>query len=211
MAPPRESLNIFGGTMTIEEYRKGFLMIKDYDWIETHFHRVNDMDQVMKAAQTLSPMRRRAWGFCHVMYPPPPGSLVEYVRILPLSNRTFREETSNNFFTESSGSKPKRVPRRRVLATEEQPQEPLPTIVKEPRILQGTTQPRPQARAKVQVAHGVSRIDSNKPPSPPSNTIMTNEQLLSVNEEQAYYTRNLRQFGNLVDAMGISITRGQGS
>jgi hypothetical protein len=36
---------------------------------------------------------------------------------------------------------------------------------------------------------------------------MTAEQLLSVNEEQAFYTNKLRSYANIVDAMGISITK----
>lgn len=39
LAPPKEQLKSFGGNMEINEYRKGFLIIEKYEWVNLYFIR----------------------------------------------------------------------------------------------------------------------------------------------------------------------------
>lgn len=198
-APPKECLDSFGGSMTIQEYRSSFLFIQDYEWVEERFHRTMVLEQVMDRARRLPRQPRKAWGFTHITYPGPPGSVVECVRILPLSNRVLQQQS-----VDDEPPKKKRATKKRTATTAEPVPMPEEENNNKESNLLGMIQPRP-SRTKIQVAHGISRVDQQRQRGP--SNILTNEQLLSVNEEQAYYTRNLRQYGNLVDAMGISIKR----
>lgn len=219
LPPPKEALGSFGGYMSIDQFREGFFSITNYEWIELFFHRCHDFLQTIQQARRLPDGMRRAWGFEYVSYPAPPGTTVEYVHILPLSNRVLRQtDLGTQQPLPPQPSKPRRAVSKKDKDKDQDrpfPSSPIaletttttaptsPSASSVQSSIQGTRRPRP-SRAKAHVPHPTPAPQQTTKPAPP---IMTNEQLLSVNEEQAYYTRNLRQFGNLVDAMGISITK----
>jgi hypothetical protein len=187
--PPKEVLKAFGGHLSIEDYRADFLCITDYNWVETHFHRSQDMSSILSQAKKLPAAQRRAWGFEYITYPAPPGTTVEYVHILPLSNRVMRQEDQNMLT----------LPHTSAHSITTSPPSAQASMRQKPR-------PRP-SRTKLS-KNEPTRVDQPPPTGPSEREVMmTPEQLLTVNEEQAYYTQNLRQFGNIVDSMGISITK----
>lgn len=220
-ARPRECLEAFGGTVTLEEYRRGFLCIMDYDRVVQKFHGSRDLEAFEARTRRLPRAARRAWGFSRISYPAPKGSIKEYVRIFPYSNRvlqtcdTVRDHESEAEATSSANANAKpeaakkkrkrQAPAQAPAQVETKPAQAqgeaqaqveapigLDSFSQQPH-LQGTVRPRPAARRGAATA--------------PPTRVLTNEQLVNVNEEQAYYTRNLRQYGNLIDAMGISIKR----
>jgi len=65
--------------------------------------------------------------------------------------------------------------------------------------------PKPTSRTNGPAKDPTLLPDKRRPAEP--DRVMTNEQILLVNEEQAFYTQNLRKYGNLMDSMGISISR----
>ena len=192
MSPEREVLKAFGGYMTIDEYRTGFMCITNYEWIELFFHRCHDFYQTFRMVKKSGVRVQRAWGFEYVTYPAPPGTMVDHVNILPLSNKTLRQCD---------------------LVTVDAPQTVTTRRTSEPKAkptnnaeLQGTRRSRPSCRNR-SMTQLPTTIRSPPPPAPKQP--MTNEEVLAINEEQAFYATNLRQFGNLLDTMGISISKPQ--
>lgn len=197
--PPREVLKSFGGYMTIEEYRTGFMCITNYEWIELFFHRCHDFYKTFRMVKNSGVNVRRAWGFEYVSYPSPPGTTVEHVNILPLSNKTLRRSDLLTLDAPQVQSKPQR--RSTKVPPTHEPTSKPEEVMTSNYPLQGIRRSRPACRSRT----------APEPvcitPQHETQTLMSNEELLSVNEEQAYYTKNLRQFGNLLDTMGISISK----
>lgn len=169
---PREVLKTFGGSKTIEEFRVGFHMIQDYDWVAKHFLQNPRVDDVVRTI-VKGRNKKRDWGFKHVYFPSPAEHEYTHVLVLPHSHRSLSQplQTGNE---ETSCTRL---------------DDPLTEGVTAPR------RPRPsRSRSNIAPPHQEAR-------STPTIT----QQILSVNEEQAYFTQNLRQYGNLMDSMGISV------
>ena len=180
----REVLRMFGGTKTIDEFRQGFHCIQEYAWVEQHFvHNTNITDLVRTVE------RKRCWGFRHVYFPSPPELEITHVVVLPHTHRTIQYnmvQTGNEDATSSTTATTTTT-------------DPSPAVVPPPRpVIGGPRRPRP-SRGRAPSNGGVDRSTSIPPP--------VSEQTLAVNEEQAFFTKNLRKYGNLVDSMGITVSR----
>ena len=86
MPPKRENLQMFGGGITISEYRKDFLVIEDYAWVTNYFHNNDSMHRDMD--QLMSTPKSRAYTFCFVSYPGPAEATVDQLYVLPLTKQT---------------------------------------------------------------------------------------------------------------------------
>lgn len=198
--PSRETLRSFGGSLTIDEYRQGFHVITNHDKVARFFGDVQTVDTVRKEA--LRSKNSKFWGFKYLHYGGPDVSYTMHVNILPLTNRTFNKKTLVRTGIDSLDQAQK-------LDTQE-------------------TKPRrnSQPRARRISRRGMGATANHQPPtSIPENShttqanpapalvvpapipIMTQEQSLSCNDEQQFYTNSLRGFGNILDSMGIEVRR----
>jgi hypothetical protein len=193
MPADREALEAFGGTVSIEEFRRGFHRIASYKNVRRNFGDVVGLQQSIRSLPNA-----RCWDFRYLDYKGPGASHTSYVDVLPLTNRTVdkatlvttgQEETcvtrrldagagpaGHNGKRRASGAAaaPKRLQRR---GTKARAPEPLPTARDPP------------------------------PPTAPAASIMSTEQVLACNEEQHFYTSSLRGYGNILTSMGIEISR----
>lgn len=178
--PPREALRYFGGAMTIDQYREGFACIEEYPWVSSHF--LSEVQATQNQIQTMRNDRTRSWSFKYVYFPAPPSFVVEYVDVLPLTNKTYRQDGT------------------RVLTSND------PPILHDSTTT--TTRPRRAARVPSRAASREPRPAAAAAATNSSaTTATTTPTSLTVNEEQAFYTNNLRRFGNLLDSMGITVSR----
>lgn len=60
-APAKENLKMFGGTMSIEEYRQRFHIIRDYKWVEIYFCERSDLVSTKQSLEATK--HRRLWAF----------------------------------------------------------------------------------------------------------------------------------------------------
>lgn len=209
----RERLESFGGDLSIDQYRQGFHVITDYDKVQTFFGDVTMLASVKKAA--MASANRKYWGFRYLHYRGPDTSYVTTVNILPLTNRTFDRKTlvntgnesldaaqklggtgksdgeiENHVETKRKASQPRgrRISRRRMSVE--------PTLVSSSLSMTTTT---------TTTTDGDALGSSSSIPA--AERIMTSEQSLACNEEQSFYTNSLRGFGNILESMGIEVTR----
>ena len=101
----KELLRAFGGCMDVGEYRKDFLKIESYDWVNDYFSNNNSVKRDMNIIT--SNVSRRAYTFCFLSYPGPAEATVEHLYVLPLTHKTL-PKTQSETPTESN------VPRKSV-------------------------------------------------------------------------------------------------
>lgn len=215
----REMLGSFGGTVSIEEYRRGFHTITDYANIERNFAQLDLIANVKNEA--MRSKNAKFWGFHYLHYAGPDASYTTYVNILPLTNRTFDKKTLVRTGNETmdrakkldsseedsapatsksrrqSAPKAQRISRRASNKNNAQPV-PLSTIHKHPDSQHQDMDVVEEIPPNRNVASG---------DTPPPTRIMTQEQVLACNDEQHFYTNSLRGFGNILTSMGIEISR----
>ena len=196
---PREYLKSFGGPMDIQTYRENLQCILDYNWVEMFFHCCKNIEGIYREARKLPPEKRKAWGFQYLSFQAGPGATTSYVEVLPITNRVLQDQDSNALV--SKDIKHNRTVRRTKPKAKKKEDDPIVSP-------HGALRSRPGRRRGL-----VTSLPRTEPtpvidsPAEHPQPNMSHEQLLSVNEEQAYYTKNLRQFGNLMDSMGITIQR----
>ena len=93
LPPKKELLHSFGGTMTIEEYRKNFLIIENYKWVVEYFHKNN---QIIRELDSLSlTQKRRAYTYSFVTFPGPSEATIDRLYLLPLTNQVFKADPTD--------------------------------------------------------------------------------------------------------------------
>jgi hypothetical protein len=199
MSQGREVLTSFGGDVDIAEYRRGFHVITDYDKVQRHFGEWVDVK-----CQALASPHVKFWGFQYLHYAGPDASCTTYVNILPLTNRPFNRRTLVRTGNEAQDratklDEPERPKPVETTATG-RPRGRPPRIARQRGGNHGNPQP---------VVSSSSPTTTSTPPRRSGRAMMTNEQVLSCNEEQQFYTNSLRNFGNIVTSMRIEITKPQ--
>lgn len=180
LAPKKEVLRAFGGTMDIEEYRKDFLTIESYDWVNTYFNKNNTIRREMESLT--STQRRRAYTFCFVSYPGPSEASVDQVYILPLTHKTLnKKQTDENRAPES-----KTVPKKQIKPCNRNSSGPS-----------GGRRRYPKSNAP---APSVASVAPSPVEPPPRVEPM-------VSEEQTFYINSVHKYGNLFSSMGITIEK----
>ena len=225
LALGKEVLRSFGGTMTIDEYRDQFHVIKDYAAVERNFATVQDVSRLAQAAQKSK--HAKYWGFQYLHYAGPDASYTTFVNVLPLTNRTIDKrllvltgnETSSantNQMTTADTKKgatqkkkqtaPPRA--RRINRRTSSSSNTLPSSLQEPMEDQEEAEARDRPLAPATLS---SLIHTHNPLHQPfrssSGPIMTTEQVLACNDEQQFYTNSLRGYGNILTSMGIEISQ----
>lgn len=203
--PSRETLQSFGGGVTIDEYRRGFHIITNHGDVARFFGDVETIANVKKEA--LRSKNSKFWGFKYLHYQGPDTSYTTHVNILPLTNRTFNKNTLVQTGVDSLD------------------QAQTLDDGKEVKPRRNSNNP-PRARRISRRAMGTAAATNHHPlPNPPTfpsdalatqvindrpsetRRIMTQEQSLACNDEQQFYTNSLRGFGNILDSMGIEVKR----
>lgn len=189
VAPPKETLKIFGGDVSIDDYRKDFLQVKKYDWVVQYFHQNN---KVTRDLETLtSTQKRRAYTFCFIAYPGPRETKVNELYILPLTHKTVPKRKQSTTVEEEpkkilkSCSRPNPTGRRRLPKSNA----PVPT---------STFTPKDEDTK--QLLTNTTRVDTCIPVAPRKVEPV-------VSEEQAFYISSVNKFGNLMSSMGIVIEK----
>ena len=208
----REVLKSFGGTLAIEEYRKDFHIIHDYETIRRKFKGVDDIVRVREHA--LQSQNSRCWGFRYLHYAGPDTSYSTFVNILPLTNRTFDKKTLVTTGNETNGadtqtltgkegggakksSKSKSAPRASSVNHRNRSKAQPVAISSSAQLLPEKEEPLPSSDA------GPLHRAFKQTSAP----LMTSEQVLACNDEQQFYTNSLRGYGNILTSMGIGVTR----
>jgi hypothetical protein len=211
----------FGGVLTIEEYRRDFHLITDYESIRRNFSDVQDVTRLQSRA--LRSTNAKFWGFHYIHYAGPDTSYTTFVNILPLTNRTFDKRTLVTTGNETNGaqkltegasarSKKQSAPRAQKINNRRSNKSGQPVAL------------------SLMHAQDMSMGTVNKPvadevpddvptPVPPSSSgplqrafkkasgpMMTKEQVLACNDEQQFYTNSLRGYGNILTSMGIQVS-----
>lgn len=214
----REVLASFGGVLTIEEYRRDFHVITDYESIRRNFSDVQDVTRLQSRA--LRSPNAKFWGFHYLHYAGPDTSYTTCVSILPLTNRTFDKRTLVTTGNETNGadtqkltegasarSKKQSAPRAQKINNRRSNKSCQPVALSS--IHETTT-------TTVDAVGEVPDIPTLVPPSSSgplqrafkkaSGPMMTKEQVLACNDEQQFYTNSLRGYGNILTSMGIQVS-----
>lgn len=208
LPPNRECLESFGGNVSIEKYRQGFHVIQEYECIQRNFS-VIDIDSVHSFA--LKSPHVKYWGFKYLHYAGPDASYTTFVNILPLTNRTFDKstlvttgnETANaglSMTRQDKRKKSKNVPANKPNARAignrrtNKTNNPIPVTVSSS-----------TSSSRMEIDNGETGREETIPRI--GEAVMTDEQVLSCNDEQMFYTNSLRGYGNILTSMGIEITR----
>ena len=225
---PKEHLECFGGRMPVQEYRENFMMIRSYEWIEKSF---THNPEILSTYRSIRRIRKRdehaVWGFEYITYPPPPDYVSEYVKVLPLSGKVLRHHDQQSMVLTGNEMNIAKPARRRGPKKQQQHDHPTlqeasssssssssssislsdPTSVPSTKTFTGALRPKPSSRVKSGTVTGPTLLPDRRKPTEPARIIANDEQNVLVNEEQAFYTQNLRKYGNLMDSMGISISK----
>ncbi len=221
LPPNRECLESFGGNVSIDTYRQGFHAIREYGCIERNFS-VIDIDSVQSFARK-SP-HLKYWGFKYLHYAGPDASYTTVVNVLPLTNRTFDKKTLVTTGNEMAHAHlPTSTATTTTTTTQQQGKKKKPSKNPPP--------PRPNGRGIGNRRNNTNKanhlplplsLNSSSSSSPPSHridqigaatslagseSVMSDEQVLSCNDEQMFYTNSLRGYGNILTSMGIEISR----
>jgi len=206
----REVLTSFGGTVTIEQYRKGFHIIHDYENIQRNFKGVDDIVRVREHALQ---KHCKCWGFQYLHYAGPDASYTTFVNILPLTNRTFDKKTLVTTGNETN------IADTQALTGKEGGGAKTSSKNKAPRASSVNHRSRSSKIQPVAISSSV-RLPEREEPLPSSDAgplhrafrqtstqLMTTEEVLACNDEQQFYTNSLRGYGNILTSMGIGVTR----
>lgn len=207
----KERLVAFGGDVTIDEYRKHFMVIKDIEWVNKYFHHNPSLRRDVSSITYTS--KRRLYTFSFVS-----NSIDEVapdqIYILPLTRKTIskrKHEKEVNTDKCSSDCEPapklkagsvtgssgrKRLPRGYKCSADTQKQgqvtEQVPSTTGNTSTLMGSSHV-----PYVPVVPVVSV--SVKPVLPVVEP--------TVSEEQAFYISSVNKYGNLLSSMGIRIEK----
>lgn len=209
----REVLESFGGTVSIEEYRRDFHIIHDYERIQKNFKGVEDIVKLKERA--LYSKHVKFWGFFHIDYAGPDASYTTFVNILPLTNRTFDKKTLVTTGNETNGADTHTLTGAASSSrTSSNNKNKAAPRASNPRSRSNKTT-HPVALSSVRQ----TICSEQEPPSSSdagplhhafkqtSRPLMTSEQVLACNDEQQFYTNSLRGYGNILTSMGIDVTR----
>lgn len=219
IARGREVLQAFGGPVTIQEYRQDFHTISSHEAVSDLFVNSKQVTTTMRRANTLPTVR--FWGFHKLHYEGPQETYKTWISILPLTNRTLNKikmvqtgsddsqmvecggggnvsmssmtsMTSTSSMSSTSGASSslnikKSAPTASRISRRSQRQ-PAPAGQPLPNDQDNATNPHPASASR----------NSTAP-------IMSADEVLSCNDEQAFYTQSLRGYGNLLTCMGITI------
>ena len=214
----KEVLTSFGGTLTIEEYRRDFHIITDYDAIRRNFKDVEDVTRLHSRA--LESKHVKFWGFHYLHYAGPDTSYTTFVNILPLTNRTFDKRTLVTTGNETNGadtqrlteeggasmrpSKNKSAPRAQKVNHRRSNKSGQPVALSSIHATRAEHEHEPTAPSPVKASVPGPVHHAFKPSSGP---MMTTEQVLACNDEQQFYTNSLRGYGNILTSMGIDVSK----
>lgn len=229
LPPSKELLECYGGQMSIDEYRKGFHMITDYDKIQRNFTNVHSIVDVKNKA--MEGKNEKFWEFTYLNYSGPDASYTTFVNILPLTNRTFdkrnlvltgneshhdgQRQQSNKTTASSSSSSASASSSK----TTRHRNNPNPTITApraqkiSRRSNKGNSRPMEIASVEPGTLPPPESTNNNnikdrsyqQQVKKPTTALMTTDQVLACNDEQQFYTNSLRGYGNILTSMGISI------
>ena len=194
LPPKKELLHTFGGTLSIEEYRKDFLTVESYDWVNTYFNKNNAVRGTL-ASLTSNP-KRRAYTFSFLSYPGPKEATVDHVYILPLTNKTVAVDHTNEIgtttsTTSSSSSKKKKTPCGKSATSR--------------RRYPKSSTPAPIPSNNNNVSMSTETIENTGPIIPITQPQCNVEPIVS--EEQKFYIQSVNQYGNLFSSMGIRVEK----
>lgn len=219
LPPAKEVLQSFGGHVDIQDYRRGFHAITDYNKVRRHFSEWVDV----KRHALASPLAK-FWGFQYLHYAGPDTSCTTYVDILPLTNRTFNRtklvRTGNEALHRATPLNPNPIATTAThMATtagavpptdgngngNDDKGKPKPSRPRgrPPKI----SRQRGSQQPPVEISSTNNDAHDRAPPHRTRRAMMTNEQVLACNEEQQFYTNSLRGFGNILTSMGIEIIK----
>lgn len=186
LSPDRECLKAFGGHLSIEDYRQGFQCITDYQRVQMCMERVRRLELQL---QKNGAQEQQKWGFRYLTYNGPSAANEHNVSVLPLTNRVVNDRRSL-VLTGFDPSHHQPVPMapndtttRRGSSTSRRGSSSTSTTSR-----RATAVPLPRAQPQQHLQHG------------PSSTPR-----VACNEEQAYMTRSLRGYGNLLTCMNITV------
>ena len=193
LAKSREVLKSFGGTVSIDDFRRGFHAISSHAAVMDLFLRRDVITKTMARARRLP--TTRYWGFHKLHYDGPEETYATWISILPFTNRTLDKSKLIQTGSEESGIVESGDARSNHHATVE-----TKASASAPRLSRRARQagqPLPVSTTKATAAA----------PAP----IMTSDETMACNDEQVFYTRSLRGYGNLLTCMGITINKGTSS
>lgn len=211
----REVLTSFGGTVTIDEYRRDFHIIHDYESVRRNFKEVGDITRLKERA--LNCKNVKFWGFHYLNYAGPDASYTTFVNILPLTNRTFAKQTLVTTGNETSGADTNALTGKEGGGGGKPKQKSAPRASKVNHRSRSNKTSQPVALSSIQTCSTTKEKEEQPLPinagplyqafKQTSKPIMTSEQVLACNDEQQFYTNSLRGYGNILTSMGIDVTR----
>ena len=213
----REVLESFGGSVGIDEYRRDFHIIHDYERVQKNFAGVEGLVQLKERASYSK--NNKFWGFSFLNYQGPDASYTTFVNILPLTNRTFDKKTLVTTGNETNGADTHTLTRKGEASTRtnnngKNKAAPRGSKVNH-RNRSNKSSSQPVALSSVSDIKEEQEppLSSDAGPFNPSafrqssRPLMTTEQVLACNDEQQFYTNSLRGYGNILTSMGIDVSR----
>lgn len=211
MSPKKEVLKAFGGNLSVEEYRKDFLTIESYDWVEDYFNKNREVNSAMTSLT--STKQRRMYTFCFVSYPGPLEATVDQVVILPLTHRTLPKKSSDEQpvkkavkpYSRSNPCGRRRFPKSNNMSAPCGGSDDRNTsTTTSASALQTTPAPAPApAPSPAPTSYHYSK-ENTTTATPPTKPVPVEP---AVSEEQAFYINSVNKYGNLFSSMGITIQK----